>query len=347
MTGRGGPPEHSHGGGPDGEDEYRAVVFDESFVRAAELHEPTAQERLRTGRGPQRLRRVLGMPAHAFRLLLIGVVVVCAMSSALYLGARAAPPAQVRYADTPAVLERVNLQAAGPDAPAPGADPFAGSPAAAWADGAAGLILPDSAGTTRYSAAQAAEALRTARAFVTATQLDPEVLAGTRPWASAERLSPAQRTQLLGALDLSRDDGLQAAVGFVTRFDPLQLKQADPRVKVNGRMAATEPAPGQLTVTVDAVFVYALKNIADNARVRFTVHRVWEFQFDHHSLREGRMRLRRVRTEAGPQSCAPDSGQWFRPVTAPVPGPLPGAPAHDPFRTGQPATAGCGTYAVP
>lgn len=38
-----GPDNHHHG---DADDEFAAVVFDEDFVRAAEVHEPTAAERL-------------------------------------------------------------------------------------------------------------------------------------------------------------------------------------------------------------------------------------------------------------------------------------------------------------
>ncbi len=46
MTGRSeppdGPPENSAGG----EDEYRSLVFDESFVRAARMQEFSAEERM-------------------------------------------------------------------------------------------------------------------------------------------------------------------------------------------------------------------------------------------------------------------------------------------------------------
>ena len=47
MAGRGDPPEGTPEGAPGGgEDEYRSVVFDESFVRAARLQEFSAQERM-------------------------------------------------------------------------------------------------------------------------------------------------------------------------------------------------------------------------------------------------------------------------------------------------------------
>lgn len=62
MTGRGEPPE----GPPDntgGEDEYRSLVFDESFVRAARLQEFSAQERM--GMHARAVRSLPGRGTHA------------------------------------------------------------------------------------------------------------------------------------------------------------------------------------------------------------------------------------------------------------------------------------------
>ncbi|MDI2127408.1 hypothetical protein [Yinghuangia seranimata] len=316
MSGQGDPPEGRRGGGPDGEDEFR-VVFDESFVRAAVLHEPSAQERMRTGRGPRRLRRVFGVPIATIRVGVLLLSVVLVLAGALYLGARrgAAPNARAGYG--PTVLVRVSLVPAdgvhvgsGPM----GADPFAGSAAAEWRDGRAGIVVPDVSGTRNFSAAQIRASMEMVRDFVTGTQLDTEVWRGVRPWAAAVGLDPDQHRQLIDALDHPADDDVHSATGWVTRFDPAQIVVADTRVRVQGGTSAVEAATGELLVGVDGVFVYAVHQVDTQVWTRFVVHRSWEFEVTEDGLRHGRLRVRRIVTVAAPQSCAVDSSAFFRPV---------------------------------
>ena len=92
MGGRAEPPEGGPEGGSGGEDEFRSVVFDESFIRAARIQELSASERLsgahrsvrrRTGRG--------GLPRQALALMLL---IGFAFATAVYMGVRHpyAPP---------------------------------------------------------------------------------------------------------------------------------------------------------------------------------------------------------------------------------------------------------------
>src|SRR4051794_3769250 len=88
MAGPGDPPDGAPEGAPGGgEDEYRSVVFDESFVRAARIQEYSARERLD---GTSRAVRVRHMwPAGAPRQALILVVLIAvAFGTAVYLGLR-------------------------------------------------------------------------------------------------------------------------------------------------------------------------------------------------------------------------------------------------------------------
>lgn len=372
MSGRGEPPEGSRGGGPDGEDEFQAV-FDESFVRAAVLHEPSAQERMRTGKGPRHLRRVFGMPAAAFQISVLMLSVVLLLAGALYLGARrSGGPAAPRAASGPAVLVRVSLvpaQGVTLAATGPGADPFAGSAAAGWSDGRAGIVLPPHEDTAHYSAAQVREALEQVRDFVYGTQLDPEVWGGMRPWSAALRLEADQHAQLTASYDHPVDDDVHSATGWATRFDPAQIAVADTKVRVSAVTTVTESADEELIMAVDGVFVYAVKAIVGDTWTRFVVHRSWEFQVDRHGLRSGTMRVRRIVTIAAPQACTADTAAFFRPMVAiaqvampeAVPGaaPTPGGPAagtsptagatvepYDPLALGTATATTCGVLAV-
>ncbi len=91
MSGPGDPPEGTPNGAPGGgEDEYRSVVFDESFVRAARLQEFSADERLGEHHAPAvkaRHRSFLraGGPRQA---ILLVVLIVLAFGTAVYMGVR-------------------------------------------------------------------------------------------------------------------------------------------------------------------------------------------------------------------------------------------------------------------
>ncbi|UGQ09811.1 hypothetical protein LO772_23260 [Yinghuangia sp. ASG 101] len=327
MSARGEPPDGSRRGGPDGEDEFR-VVFDESFVQAAVLHEPSAQERLRTGKGPRTLRRVLGVPATTFRAVALSLSVVVLMVGALYFGGRRGGAPAHRTASGPAVLVRVSLVPADGVVPvvlAPGADPYAGTPAADWSDGRSGIALPAQEETEHFSAPQVREGLELVRDFVAATQLDPAVWGGARPWSAALSLRADQYQQLIAALDHPVDDDVHSATGWVTRFDAETISVADTRVRVDAVTTIDEPVDGELLVAVDGVFVYAVKARDSGVFTRFTVHRVWEFRIDKPGLRDAQLRVRRIVTVAAPQACTAAAAAYFRPIFPAADGP-PAAP---------------------
>ncbi|NUP32380.1 MAG: hypothetical protein HOU01_11750 [Streptomycetaceae bacterium] len=347
MSGRGEPPDGRLGGGSDGEDEFR-VVFDESFVRAAVLHEPTAQERIRTGRGPRRLRRIFGVPAGTFRVVAVAVVVVLVMTGALYFGARRGHPTSVRTSGGPAVLIRVSLVpgegiavSSGPY----GTDPFAGTAAATWQDGRAGITLPDLAGTAHFSAPQVRETFELVRDFVSGTQLDPNVWRGARPTTALGAMESDQRDQLTAALDHPADDDLHAATGWVTRFDPALVSAVDTKARIMAVATASEPHTGELRFTVDGIVAYAIRGPDAPVWTRFVVHRVWEFAVDAAALRHSTLHVVRITTIAAPQACTPDTAAFFRPMSAtaaPPSGTGTPNPGADPWRLGAATEATCG-----
>src|SRR3954466_2967517 len=89
MGGPGDPPEGTPEGAPGGgEDEYRSVVFDESFVRAARLQEFSAQERLDDHAPAVRNRRPWGRAGGGRQALILIVMIALAFATAIYMGIR-------------------------------------------------------------------------------------------------------------------------------------------------------------------------------------------------------------------------------------------------------------------
>lgn len=341
MSGRGIPPEGPNRGGPDGEDEYSAVVFDATFVRAADLHEPSARERLHAGKRPHRRRRVLGVRLRTLRGVAGVLVVLLVIGGATFLGARRATTAGSHLEVGPAVLQRVSLTPPAGYATGPlPADPMAGGPAAGWAQGVAGIVVGERRETAHYSAGQVGQALDLVREFVVGTQLDPTVLAGGRPWAALPLLRREQRDQLGAALVAPRDDDVSAPTGWITRFDPAAIRVLDAVPRATGTITAAEHARRDLVVTADVVLVYAVAQVGGLGWTRFVVHRVWDFHTDAPMLHDGLLQARRILTVAGPQPCTPDNATWFHPTfTGPAPADAPPRPEQiDPFHPTPPTT---------
>src|SRR3954470_23991609 len=88
MGGPGDPPEGTPEGGPvGGEDEYRSVVFDESFVRAARLQEYSAQERM-ADHAPAVRRRPPPRRGLSRQRLILAMLIAVAFGAAIYMGVR-------------------------------------------------------------------------------------------------------------------------------------------------------------------------------------------------------------------------------------------------------------------
>ncbi|BAU83184.1 membrane protein [Streptomyces laurentii] len=354
MTGRGQPPEvpppEPPGGG---EDEYRSVVFDEAFIRAARLQEFSAQERMgehaqavrpRPGRGGRR--------TGARQALLLVLLVLLAFGTAVYLGVR--NPYQIPQVQPTEPLRStvVRLVPEGPVPGGPAAGLFAHSPAAAYRTGAAGIVLPPAAATTSFSEGQVRAALGIAKDYLVASSLDPGVLAGRTVGPARTLLDPDQQPQFDRSVGgTSRDDGRHAVSGWLVRFDPHQAVLADPAVRVQGAVHYAEVAGDQLEVTSDHTFTYAVrpaasgKAPADRASL-YTVHRELRFRFDRQDLQTHRTELLISTVEAGPQSCDTDTSGALRPLLAGERADRTHPAVTDPYTTGQPApSALCGVLA--
>ncbi|MFF8648479.1 hypothetical protein ACF06D_09575 [Streptomyces griseoluteus] len=348
MGGPGDPPEGTPEGAPGGaEDEYRSVVFDESFVRAARLQESSARERVSDHAPAVRRRPPLrrGIPRQALVLLLLLAV---AFGTAVFMGFRhpygAAP---VKRSTEPLRMSVVPLAPRGPVPGAPDARTlYARSPAARFAVGLAGIPLPPSQPTAHFSDSQVLAALDTARKYVLHSALDPDVLTGRQVRPVRALIAADQLDQFDRSMDAPAADGRHAPTGWMVRFDPARTALADNDIRTRGALRVTETDATTLQVVADGTFVYAVRAAGTEGRTPvslFTVRRELTFRFDRDTLRIGQTRLTVSSAQAGPLSCAADTGAYLRPLLAGERAKAGGPPGTDPYGTGAPAL--CGTLA--
>ncbi|MFF9123830.1 hypothetical protein ACF09J_11080 [Streptomyces sp. NPDC014889] len=135
--------------------------------------------------------------------------------------------------------------------------PFRGSPAVRWADGTAGIGMPEARATGWMSKAQLARALEKSRDFLAASSLDPGVLRGERPGKAIALINPHQRDvkeYLANAFRAPsrKNDPLL----LFSRFDTGKVRLVGDVVKVRGRITYREGDRGAVEVTTDVTYVY-------------------------------------------------------------------------------------------
>ncbi|MFE3766303.1 hypothetical protein ACFXPI_31630 [Streptomyces sp. NPDC059104] len=345
-------------------DEYRSVVFDEDFVRAARLQEFSARERMGEHARAVRSRSIWsgagsghgnGTPGRGARQgMLLVLLIATAFAVAVYMGLRNpyVPPAG---GNTEPLNSTVVPLA--PAAAVPGglpADLYANGPAAEYRVGAAGITMPAARRTHHFTESQVVAALSIAKDYLVQSSLDPDVLAGNASRPVRVLLDPGQLAQFDESMASPSGDGRHAVTGWLVRFDPHTAVVADSRVRVSGTLAYEEVGPEQLEVTSDHTFVYAVRpatgppTAADGASL-FTVRRELRMRFDREDLTTGRTELVSAYVMAGPQDCATEPAEGFRPLPAGAGPTTVGPPASDPYASGHPRrTAGlCGVLAQP
>ncbi|MGP4000420.1 SCO2583 family membrane protein [Streptomyces sp. 8N706] len=351
MAGPGEPPEGTPEGVPGGgEDEYRSVVFDESFVRAARLQEFSAQERLDDHSPAVRSRRPWSRTGGSRQALILVVMIALAFATAIYMGIR--HPYQQPAVQNAEPL-RITLIPLAPQGTVPGAPPadlFQHSPAAQYRIGAEGVTLPAARGTPHFSDSQVMTSLQAAKEYVVRSSLDPDVLTGGAVRSVRVLLDPGQLGQFDRSMEHPANDGRHAATGWLVRFDPSKVALADPGVRVQGSLTVSEAGPDQLEVTGDHTFVYALRP-ADAGKARadsslFTVRREVRIRFDRGDLREHHLKVVQTYLQAGPLTCAADTAGYLRPLLAGQSAKADGPAGTNPYDPGRANAALCGALAT-
>jgi hypothetical protein len=200
----------------------------------------------------------------------------------------------------------------------PTADPFLGTRADGWADGAAGIVAPAAKPAGRFTAAQVAAAYATTRKLLIAAGLDRQTLLGGSPAAFARLLTAAQRATFLTSLPkhgLAKDGSALSTRSWVVSFAPGTTALVGTVIKVHGTMSAhavTESGKPVLTVEVSYLFVYAVEPPNDPVDwTRVAVREYGSVDFvpsSHHGLVSGALepRYRMVSEAAGPRCGAGD-----------------------------------------
>jgi hypothetical protein len=370
MAGRGNPPEGTPDDASGGDDEYRedyrSVVFDESFIKAAQLQEYSAQERMEdqehaavrnraaTASGDAtdwELPTVYGrgsITASRQGIVLV-LLIVLAFGTAIYMGIRnpyqapVGPPAEpMRNAVLP-LAPREEVPAATPS------NLFEHSPAAQFRTGADGVTLPPVRRTAHFSESQVLASLTAAKEYIVTSSLDPAVLSGNAVRDVRLMLDPVQQEQFDQSMDHPRNDGRHSATGWMVRFDPAKTTLSDHRVRVDGRMTVQEAGADALEVVADHVFVYAVRKTVEGEGKKaaehsslFTVRREVRFLIDREDLRRQQLSVQQVSMRAGPLPCSGDMSESLTPLMAGEKAKDDGAAGTDPYARGRSASSLCG-----
>ncbi|MDJ0384661.1 hypothetical protein [Streptomyces sp. G-G2] len=353
------------GGGEDEfrPDEYRSVVFDEDFVRAARLQEFSAEERMGEHARAVRSRSMwssgaprthTSTPSRAARQgAMLVLLIAMAFGAAVYLGLRNpyVAPAQGHAQPLGAVVVPL-----APTTTVTGGKPtdlYAKSPAAEYRVGAAGITLPAVRRTQHFAESQVLAALAIAKDYLVQSSLDPDVLGAVASRPVRVLLDPDLLAQFDHSMSAPSGDGRHAATGWLVRFDPGTAVLADSRVRVSGTLGFEEVSADVLEVTTDHTFVYAVRPAVagpalDSASL-FTVRRELRMRFDREDLAAHRAELLSAYVMAGPQDCSADPAPGFRPLLAGAAPTTVGPAASDPYASGTPRRASglCGVLASP
>jgi hypothetical protein len=133
--------------------------------------------------------------------------------------------------------------------------PFASTPAAKWADGAAGIVAPTTKEVRGFSASEVADAVQSVRDVLVASRLDPRLLTEHDPGRFLDLLAPDARRQLIPLFGDGRERDVQSLVSMMATGNTLLPVDA----KVSGSMSVDDGDAGELVVHTNYVFAYAFK----------------------------------------------------------------------------------------
>ncbi|MCX5107243.1 hypothetical protein OOK13_01570 [Streptomyces sp. NBC_00378] len=234
------------------------------------------------------------------------------------------------------------------------AEPFRGSPAARWADGAPGITVPPAKATGWMDAAQVERALRQSRDFLVAAGLDSRVLRGERPTKAIALLNPHQkdvqeylRTALSSSAPTDKSDPLL----LFSRFQPEQSRLVGDVVKTRGRLTYREGKQGSVEVTADVTFVYPVTPAGDDERdaevvVRTIVRRQVVMSWDDPAkviTEPGTMSLVSYALDMTNGGCSAPTGYFVPPFGTADEQPAGKARQVDPYDRSKPIDTGNGT----
>ncbi|MFD9873264.1 serine/threonine-protein kinase [[Kitasatospora] papulosa] len=228
-------------------------------------------------------------------------------------------------------------------------EPFRGSPALRWADGAEGIAVPEARAVGGMSKAQVEEFLRTTRQFLVAANLDLATLRGEKPRAALALLDPRQK-DLQDMLDdaWDRPDGKHDPLLLFTRIDLDDARPLGNVVKTRGRMTVEAGREGTVEAHADYTFVYPVLKAGSQDEVTRVIvrRRLTTVLYDPERFRTtpGTLSVLRHEHYAGNTSCEMHDGFLHPSFPSDAPEPEPSGAAVDPYdRSRVPGAGPCGT----
>ncbi|MFI5892950.1 hypothetical protein ACIA5D_22845 [Actinoplanes sp. NPDC051513] len=203
-----------------------------------------------TERRERRKRRWSGVARRA-PWLLTGVVLAVLLALAVPRMFSAEPgAADTAYpkASVPSGITVTTSESATPT------DPFAGTPAASYPKGAAGITLPKATAVTGFTAAEVDKSLKQVRKALIAGRLDDMMLTGHDPSRLIALLAPNQRGQVAGWFKNAKFSGVATWIDPSVKLDPREQPRVSGRVTYSSVMA---DGLRTLRVTTNFIWVYA------------------------------------------------------------------------------------------
>ena len=269
------------GGGASGQDdeiERRLRELTEEIAGKDRLREPSAAERAAAAAArsaaAKKNQRDTPRPKRNFKLLKAWVIVIVVLAAGagitwLRLSSSTSTSAAndtqpVRNGPVPKASPSRLTVGTVPQL-GPPANPFAGTPAVNYANGAAGIVIPAARPTGDYTATQVKAAYAATRRLLIAADLDGQTLRGGAPDAFANLLPSRQRSEFVDGLDkigLDKQGYELSTRAWIASFAPGSTRFIGTTIKVHGVMSArTAIADGTpvLRVDVNYIFVYPVE----------------------------------------------------------------------------------------
>lgn len=311
---------------------------------------PAWQEMNGRARRRRRVWAALGLP------LAIAVAVV-AMKPSLIPGDPFGGTAESDSAAATPLAPETTAPTAAPSAADPETptldEPFAGSPALRWADGAAGITLPAAEAVGGIPEDRVDKALQLAKKLLVAANLDPKTVVGGRTGTAFAVLDPKQ-PKLFDDLNRSlrapgeKNDPLD----LFSRFDPDDIRLVGDVIKTRGRMTFAKGKQEGVAVHADYTFVYPVARTDGSTEVtRTIVRRVLDVELldpARYQATADRLNIVEWARDVGNSTCGIHDG-YFHPEfsSSTASGEPATGPTSDPYdrsrEIGRDGAQGCGT----
>ncbi|MDQ1036655.1 hypothetical protein QFZ75_003071 [Streptomyces sp. V3I8] len=218
-------------------------------------------------------------------------------------------------------------------------EPFAGSPAVRYADGAAGIVPPEAKAVGAFSKDQVARALERSRTLLVDANLDRGTLFGGTPGTVLDEVLDPRQPELVDDLRswLRKPGEDRDPLRMFTRFDRDEVRLVGDVVKTRGRTTFEEGRDGALDIHTDYTFVYALAPAdPDSTEVtRTIVRRIIDLRMSDpakYRVTPGRLAVVSYDDDVSNTACFVHDGflhpepAWSDPPSAP-----PSGPTVDPY----------------